>query len=95
MSEMKSAYEKAMEKVEKLGKPTEEELKKLEYIPIGNAIAARYLQEEDFNLDAELTKHKGEGSRQYIVKGVQEILRYLTQNMIKILRSVQWQVLSL
>ena len=79
MSEMKSAYEKAMEKVEKLGKPTEEELKKLEYIPIGNAIAARYLQEEDFNLDAELTKHKGEGSRQYIVKGVQEIfLRNIT-----------------
>ena len=43
MSEMKSAYEKAMEKVEKLGKPTEEELKKLEYIPIGNAIAASRL----------------------------------------------------
>jgi subtilase family serine protease len=73
MSEMKSAFEKAMEKVEKLGKPTEEELKKLEYIPIGNTIAARYIQEENFNLDAELTKYKGQGIRQYILQGVQEI----------------------
>ena len=73
MSEMKSAWEKAMEKVDKLGKPTEEELKKLEYIPIGNNVAARYIQEEDYDLDAALTKYKGQGIRQYIVQGAQEI----------------------
>ena len=79
MSEMKSAWEKAMERAEKLGKPSEEELKQLEYTPTGNMLAAKYLQEENFDLDAELTKHKGTGTRQYIVQGAQEIfLRNIT-----------------
>jgi hypothetical protein len=79
MGEMKSAWEKAMEKAERLGKPTDEELKQLEYVPAGNALAARYLQEDNVNLDAELTKYKGTGIRQYIVKGIQEtLLRNIT-----------------
>jgi hypothetical protein len=73
MSEMKSAWEKAMEKVEKLGKLSEEELRQLEYQPVGNKLAARYLQETDYNLDAELTKYKGTGIRKYVLQGVQEI----------------------
>ena len=79
MTEMKSAWEKAMEKVEKLGKPSDEELKQLEHVPIGNRLAARYLKEEDYNLDAELTKYKGTGSRKYIIQGAEEIfLRNIT-----------------
>ena len=79
MSEMKSAWEKAMEKAEKLGKPTDEELKQLEHIPTGNKLAARYLGEENYNLDAELTKYKGTGIRKYVIQGAQEIfLRNIT-----------------
>lgn len=79
MSEMKSAWEKAMEKVEKLGKPSDEELKHLEYVPAGNKLAARYLKEQDYNLDAELTKYKGTGVRKYIIQGAEEIfLRNIT-----------------
>jgi hypothetical protein len=73
MSEMKSAWEKAMEKVEKLGKLSEEELKQLEYQPTGNKLAAKYLQEMDYNLDSELMKYKGTGIRKYVLKGAQEI----------------------
>ena len=73
MSEMKSAWEKALEKAEKLGKPSAEELKQLEHIPTGNMLAAKFLQEEKFDLDAELTKYKGTGTRQYIIQGAQEI----------------------
>ena len=73
MSEMKSAWEKAMEKVEKLSKLSEEELRQMEYQPVGNKLAARYLQETDYNLDAELTKYKGTGIRKYVLQGVQEI----------------------
>ncbi|MBM3143067.1 MAG: hypothetical protein FJ005_08550 [Chloroflexi bacterium] len=73
MSEMKSAWEKAMEKVEKLGKLSEEELKQLEHQPAGNKLAAKYLQETDYNLDAELTKYKGTGVRKYVLQGAQEI----------------------
>lgn len=74
MEEIKSAWEKAMEKVEKLGKASEEELKRLEYIPLGNILAAQYLREEDYDLGAELTKYKGTGIRKYIIQGIQETL---------------------
>lgn len=73
MGEMKSAWEKAMEKAEKLGKPSDEELKQLEHIPTGNMLAAKFLQEEKFDLDAELTKYKGSEARRYIIQGAQEI----------------------
>ena len=74
MSEMKSAWEKAMEKTENLGKPSDEELKKLEYRPAGNRLAARYLGEEDYNLDSELTKYKGTATGKYVIQGTEEIL---------------------
>jgi len=73
MSEMKSAREKAMEKVEKLGKLTEDEVKRFECVPVGNKLASTYLQDADFNLDAKLTKYKGTGLRKYIANGAQEI----------------------
>lgn len=79
MSEMKSAWEKAMEKADKLGKPSDDELKQLEHVPAGNRIAARYLGEESYDLDAELTKYKGTGVRKYVVLGAEEIfLRSIT-----------------
>jgi hypothetical protein len=46
MGEMKSAFEKAMEKAERLGKLSPEEMRKRaeeEYAPIGRAITERYL----------------------------------------------------
>jgi len=73
MGEMKSAWEKAKEKVEKLGNLTEEEIKQFECVPVGNKLAAKYLQDTGYNLDAELTKYKGTGLRKYIAQGAQEI----------------------
>jgi len=73
MGEMKSAWEKAQEKVEKLGKLTEDEVRQIEYVPIGNKLAAKYLQDTSYNLDAELTKYKGTGLRKYLAQGAQEI----------------------
>jgi len=79
MGEMKSAWEKAMEKVERLGKPTDEELKQMEHIPTGNKLAAKYLGKDDYDLDAELTKYKGTGIRKYVMQGAEEIfLRNIT-----------------
>jgi hypothetical protein len=46
MGEMKSAFEKALEKVDKLGKLSPEEMRERqeeEYIPIGRAISERFL----------------------------------------------------
>ncbi|HAV10166.1 MAG TPA: hypothetical protein DCX22_00900 [Dehalococcoidia bacterium] len=74
MGEMKSAFERAMEKVEKMGKATDEELKRLEYVPIGSALAARYLREEKFDLAGELNKYTDENVRKHVVNGMQEAL---------------------
>jgi hypothetical protein len=76
MGEMKSAWEKAKEKVEKLGNLTEEEIKQFECVPVGNKLAAKYLQDTGYNLDAELTKYKGTGLRKYIAQGAQEIFMH-------------------
>lgn len=50
MSEMKSAFEKALEKAERLGKLSPEEMRErneAEYAPIGRALAERYLGHGD------------------------------------------------
>ncbi len=73
MGEMKSAWEKAMEKAELLGKPTQDELKQLEFIPLGSSMAAKYTQDDKYDLDAELNKYKGNEGRKYIVQGAHEI----------------------
>lgn len=71
---MKSAFERAMERADKLGTLSPEELKRLEYLPQGNTIAARYLKEENYDLEAELTRLKGSGIRRYVIEGAHEIL---------------------
>lgn len=70
---MKSAFERAMEKAEKLGTLSPEELKRLDSLPKGNLIAARYLREDGYDLEAEITRLKGTGVRKYIIEGAQEI----------------------
>jgi len=79
MGEMKSAWEKAMEKVEKLGRLSDEEIAQQKNIPLGNKLAATYLSVENYDLDAELTKYKGTGFRKYVIQGAEEIfLRSIT-----------------
>lgn len=70
---IKSAFERAMEKVDKLGKATPEELAKLEHTPKGSTLAARFLREKELNLKDELAKHD-ESVRRYVADGVNETL---------------------
>jgi hypothetical protein len=72
MSEIKSALELAMEKVEKLGEATEEERLGWKYVPQGEQLAIRYLK-EDCNLIAELSQYD-EKARRYVTQGAAEIL---------------------
>jgi len=55
MSDMKSAYERAMERVQGLGEASAEEKAKWKYAPQGEALAARYMKEK-FDLSQEITK---------------------------------------
>jgi hypothetical protein len=71
MDEMKSAYERAMERAESLGKASEEDLTKWKYMPEGEKLAARYLKEE-YDISAELGKYDDK-VRKYVVEGAQGI----------------------
>ncbi len=72
MDDIKSALEIAMEKVEKIGEPTEEELLKWKYVPEGEKLAVKYLT-KDCNLVAEMSRYQ-ENVRKYIIEGAAEIL---------------------
>jgi len=72
MSDIKSALEIAMEKVEKLDKATDEERLKWKYVPEGEKLAARYLK-QGCNLVAELGQYQ-ENVRKYIIEGADDIL---------------------
>ena len=72
MGDIKSAIEIAMEKVEGLGRATDEERLKWEYVPEGERLAARYLK-QDCNLVAELSQYE-EKIKKYVIQGVADIL---------------------
>jgi len=72
MSDIKSAREIAMEKVEKLGEVTDEERLRWKYVPEGEKLAARYLK-QNLNLVTELGKYD-EKVVSYIKEGASEIL---------------------
>ncbi len=72
MGEMKSAWERAMERVEGLGKATDTERMQWKYVPEGEALAGKYLK-QDSNLTEELGQYE-EKVRKYVVEGVQDIL---------------------
>ena len=63
--EIKSAYEIAMEKVEKIGDPTEEERLGWQYVPEGEKLAAKHLRGE-VDLKIELGKYDFR-SRKYVI----------------------------
>ena len=72
MGDIKSAFEIAIEKAERLGKATDEERLKWKYIPEGEKLAARYIK-QDCNLVVELSQYE-ENIKKYIIEGLADIL---------------------
>ncbi|TET13547.1 MAG: hypothetical protein E3J81_08380 [Dehalococcoidia bacterium] len=72
MDEMKSAFERAMERAESLGKASEEDLRKWKYLPEGERLAAKYLKDE-CDLVVEIGEYD-DNVRQHVVEGAQGIL---------------------
>jgi len=70
--EMKSAYDRAMERIKNLEEPSKEEVLTWKYVPEGQKLAVRFLKEE-FNLATEMGKFKDE-ERRYVAKGAEEVL---------------------
>jgi len=74
MGEMKSAWQIAMEKADKLGKVSPDELNSIKYVPEGNRIASQFLQDEKTDLLSELAKFSADDAARFIKKGIDEIL---------------------
>jgi hypothetical protein len=74
MGEIKSAFDKAMERAEGMGKLSPEEMKKRkeeDYVPVGRAIADRYLEQGHEQLfKEEVDKHTGD-ERGIVTKAAQ------------------------
>jgi hypothetical protein len=73
MDEMKSAFERAMERAESLGKASEEDLRKWKYLPEGEKLAAKYLKGE-CDLVAEIGRYDDDNVRRHLAEGAQEVL---------------------
>jgi hypothetical protein len=72
MGDIKSAREIAMEKINSLGEPTEEERLEWKYLPEGEKLAARFLR-GDVQLQAEIAKFDKKATP-YITRGIFSIL---------------------
>ena len=72
MGEIKSAAEIAMEKMEKLGRVTDEERLKWKYVPEGKKLAGKYIKQGG-SLVAGLSQYE-DNIREYIIQGVAEVL---------------------
>ena len=56
MGEMKSAWQIAMEKADKLGKVSQDELNSIKYVPEGNRLASQFLIDEKMDLSGDIAK---------------------------------------
>lgn len=72
MDDIKSAFERAMERVGEIGEPSKEETLRWKYVPEGYKLAVAYFK-EDINLAAELGRFKEE-ERPFVAEGTMEVL---------------------
>ena len=72
MGELKRAFDIAMERAEKLGKESPEEIRKRDLVPQGERLAARYLKGQ-CDLTVELSKYDDE-ARSYVAESVKAVL---------------------
>ncbi|MBI4307345.1 MAG: hypothetical protein HY684_00870 [Chloroflexi bacterium] len=73
MSDVKSALERALERAEKLGKATPEEMAEWTYRPEGERLAARFLKMEQVDLKAESGKFPPVG-QQTVLQAIEDVL---------------------
>jgi len=72
MGELKRAFDIAMERAEKLGKASPEEIRKRDLVPQGEKLAAQYLKGQ-CDLTVELSKYDDE-ARGYVAESVKKVL---------------------
>ncbi len=74
MGEMKSAWQIAMEKADKLGKVSQDELNSIKYVPEGNRLASQFLIDDKMDLSGDIAKVQPPEAAPFVKKGAEEIL---------------------
>jgi hypothetical protein len=77
MAEIRSAIEIAMEKADRLGRATKEELETKKWLDHGHRIVARYMQGEIEDLKASLSDISGNELPLVLQRAVEILLRYI------------------
>jgi hypothetical protein len=72
MADIKSAYEIAMEKINKIESATEDEKLQWKFVPKGELLAGKYMK-DDVNLTEELAKFN-DIEKKFVIKGITSIL---------------------
>lgn len=73
MADIKSAWEIAMEKLDKIEEATPEERLRWKYVPEGEKLAAQFIK-DDINLPAEINKFTNAAEKKYVREGAEEVL---------------------
>ncbi len=68
---IKSAYETAMERFKQRKEVTRSENEKMENVPLGKTMAAKFLRENNCDILAEIDKHP-DNIKEYLIEGAQE-----------------------
>jgi len=71
LDKIKSAYEMALERFNQRKEVPRSEIERLEYMPVGKAVAASYLRKKDYDIISELEKYP-DSVKKYIIEGIQE-----------------------
>jgi len=71
MDKIKSAYDMALERFMQRKEVPRSEIDRLEYMPVGSAMAASFLREKDYDILVEIGKHPV-NIKKYIIEGIQE-----------------------
>jgi hypothetical protein len=71
LDRIKSAYEMAMERFKQRKEVPPDEIEKMDHIPTGKSLAAKFLWEKDFDFSIEINKYPDK-IKGYVMEGAQE-----------------------
>lgn len=71
MDRIKSAYEMALERFKQRKEVPQSEIDRMEYVPVGKALAANFLREKNYDITAEINKYPND-IKVYLIEGAQE-----------------------
>jgi len=71
LNKIRSAYEMALERFKERQEVPQAEIERMEYLPVGKGLAAKFLREGNYDITAEINKYPI-NFKDYLIEGAQE-----------------------